>query len=175
MGHNSGTVQGIQETKLIQLKQKDIKEIREKLQKEQKGICPICKKKIKRPVLDHDHTKRVKGTGLCRQVICSSCNVFLAKIENNAVRYSVSKQELPFVLLNISEYLLKPHTKYIHPSEKKPQPQIKKTCFNRLNKVYQGKFPRKKKLTFPKRGRLTKKLQGLFKDFHIKIEYRKGK
>lgn len=172
MGHISDTVQG---TKLIQLKQKDIKEIREKLQKEQKGICPICKKKINRPVLDHDHTKRIKGTGLCRQVICSSCNVFLAKIENNSIRYNISREDLPFVLLNISEYLLSPQTKYIHPSEKKPKPKIQKVCFKKLNKAYLRKYPRKKSLKFPVRGRLTKKLEGLFKEFHIEIKYLKGK
>ena len=46
-------------------------------------ICPICNKEIVSPVLDHQHKKKVRGTGRIRNNICSNCNVFIAKTENN--------------------------------------------------------------------------------------------
>ncbi len=156
---------------LIQLKQKNIKKIREKLLREQSGICPICHKEIKRPVLDHDHKKRIKGTGRCRGVICSSCNVFLAKIENNSIRYNIKKKDLPEVLINISKYLSAPQTKYIHPSEISPLPKLQKRCFNKLNKEYKKRYPKKKLLQYPKSGKLTKKLKEIFRQFHIQAVF----
>jgi len=72
----------------------------------------------KRPVLDHSHIKRIKGTGRIRGTLCSSCNVYLAKIENNATRYGIKQTVIPLVLRNIADYLELPVTPYIHPSEK---------------------------------------------------------
>jgi len=158
---------------LIQLKQKDIKKIREKLLKQQKGLCPICNRKVERPTLDHDHTKRIHGTGRCRGVICSNCNVFLAKIENNSIRYGISKKNLPEVLINISKYLSAQQTIYIHPSEAPKPRKLQKNCFKKLNKEYQKKYPKRKPLQFPKSGKLTKKLEKLFKQFNMEAKYLK--
>jgi hypothetical protein len=52
----------------VQLKYKDVKDIREQILEEQEGICPICKKPVDKPVLDHHHKKKVGGTGLIRGV-----------------------------------------------------------------------------------------------------------
>lgn len=42
------------------------------------GICPICLRKTRKPVLDHDHkTKKF------RMLICHSCNIALGLMKEN--------------------------------------------------------------------------------------------
>jgi len=143
-----------------QLKSTEVAKFREYMIKKQDGICPICKKAITDPVLDHSHQKRVKGTGLCRGVIHRNCNVFLAKAENNSIRFRISHKDLPTVLRNIADYLEKPHLPFIHPSEKPKAPKLMRSSYNKLKKVYVGKvaFP-----PYPISGKLTIKLDALFK------------
>ncbi len=44
----------------------------------QQGVCAICKKPMKRPLLDHNHTSmEVRG------LLCSKCNVGLRQFEDN--------------------------------------------------------------------------------------------
>jgi hypothetical protein len=165
--------------KLIQLKQSDIPGYRKHiLRKYQNGKCAISGVPPKRPVLDHHHKKRIKGTGRVRGVIDSNMNVFLAKIENNASRYGIDQKELPRILRNIAKYLEKPQYPYIHPSEKPPAKLIKKSSFNKLVKAlkssnYRGKLP-----VFPvaPRGKpgkqkLTKALEKLYDRVDIKPEF----
>ncbi len=151
-----------------QLKNKDIKPLREQILKEQNEICPICKKKINSPVLDHHHSKKVKGTGQIRGVVCLGCNIMIGKVENNCMRYNISQQELPVVLINISEYLEKDQYPYIHPSEKTPEPKLKKSSYNKLKKVYSGKakFPE-----YPKSKKLIKPLKKLYKKYKLEPEF----
>ena len=87
------------------LKQSQIQELRDYLIDKQNNICPICNKKITDPVLDHEHKRKIKGSGKIRFVICRNCNVFLGKIENNCIRYGIGLNNLPDVLSNISNYL----------------------------------------------------------------------
>jgi len=147
-----------------QLKQSEIAKFREYMIKKQDGICPVCKKPITDPVLDHSHQKRVKGTGLCRGVIHRTCNVFLAKSENNAIRYRITHKELPDILRNIADYLEKPHLPFIHPNEKPKAPKLMRSSYNKLKKVYVGKvaFP-----PYPTSGKMTVKLDALFKIYKI--------
>lgn len=51
------------------LKQKDIKECRERFVKKQKKICLLCENIMDMPVLDHDHID-----GHVRGALCLSCN-----------------------------------------------------------------------------------------------------
>jgi RNase P subunit RPR2 len=157
-------------TNIIQLKHKDIPKLRDKLLKKQKGICPICKKEIISPVLDHQHKRRINGTGQIRAVICRSCNVLLGKVENNCVRYGVQQDELPFILMNMSKFLKKEHLPYIHPSEIQKPPKLKKSSYNKLKKAATDirKFPE-----YPKSGKLTKTLSRLFKKYNIHPEFYK--
>jgi hypothetical protein len=159
--------------KIIQLKQKDVKSLRDNLLKEQKGLCLICKKEIVNACLDHHHKKRIKGSGLIRGVLCSQCNVFLGKIENNASRYGISQQNLPTILSSIIEYITKEHLPYLHPSEKEKNPILSKRCFNKLLKCYKSQYPNKKPIEYPKSKHLTKKLEKLFNKFQIPIEFNK--
>lgn len=104
--------------RLVQLTSSDIPMIREMLLDQQEGLCPVCYEPVKRPSLDHQHTKRIKGSGLVRGVLCANCNVFVGKVENNCKRYGIPLEALPSVLRNIAKYLEAPHTNYIHPTEK---------------------------------------------------------
>ncbi len=153
---------------ITQLKQKDIAPLRDKLLKEQNHRCPICGKIIIHPVLDHHHKKRIKGTGQIRAVLCSPCNIFLAKCENNCVRYGISQQQLPRVLRRIIRYLKADQLPYLHPSEKEKEPKLMKISYNKLRKEYNGraKFPE-----YPKSGKLTVKLKALFEQYEIEPKF----
>lgn len=148
----------------IQLKSSELLELRELLLKEQNNICPICKNEVKSPVVDHQHKKRVKGSGLVRGVLCRMCNVFLAKPENNCTRYGVELKDLPEVLRNMAEYLEKEHLPFIHPSEKEKEKSVSKSNYNKLKRLYSGK---KKFPEYPKSSKLTKLLEELFIEYDI--------
>ena len=162
-------------TKKVQLKSSDIEKIRNKLCAEQNNICPICQNIINRPVLDHHHIKRIKGTGLVRGVLCNSCNVFLAKIENNCVRYAIGSDRLPEVLRAIAEYLEKEHTCLIHPSEKPKEPKLKKSSYNQLHKEWRKdwRYSKKRFPEYPKSGKLTKQLAFFFSLYQVQPEFYK--
>jgi hypothetical protein len=153
-----------------QLKSTEIPKLREKLLEKQNGICPICKRDIKDACLDHSHTKRIKGTGFIRGVLCRTCNVFIAKSENNCARYGIAQNDLPTILRSCAIYLERPHHPYIHPSERPKERKLKKSSYNKLRKSYSGKakFPE-----YPKSGRLTKQLKQLFNKYNIEPEFYK--
>ena len=155
--------------KPIQMKGKDLSFIREKILKLQKGFCPICKRIIKDPCLDHEHKKRIKGSGLVRGVLCRTCNVFIAKSENNCIRYGIQYFNLPMILRNIADYLEKEQYPYIHPSEVLKPAQLQRSSYIQLMKRLlkeNRKIP-----PYPKSGRLTKKLEELFTKFNISPKF----
>jgi hypothetical protein len=153
---------------MIILKPKDIPAIREKiLNEDQGGKCLICGKTPSRPCLDHHHKKRVKGTGKIRGVICSNCNVFLAKIENNSVRYAISHDDLPTILRNIADYLEKEQYDMLHPSE---VPKLKKSSYNELKRAYNGK---KKFPAYPRSQKMNDALKALFEAYGIEPKFYK--
>jgi hypothetical protein len=153
-----------------QLKGSEVPALRAKLLEEQSGVCPICSGDVNSPCLDHEHTKKIKGSGQVRGVICRMCNVFLGKIENNCVRYGIGLFELPRVLRNVADYVQKDPLPYMHPSEAPKAPKLKKTSYNKLKKAYDGraKFPE-----YPKQKKLTKGLKALFEKYGIEPEYYK--
>ena len=129
--------------------------IRESLLKKS-CICPICNKEIINPVVDHQHKKKVKGTGRIRNNICSNCNVFIAKTENNCTRFKIAQEELPEVLKNISEYFGAQQYNIIHYTDKESRPTLSKIQANKVLKYWEYLYPGKKKLKYPKSGVLTK-------------------
>ena len=158
--------------KLRQLKTSDVPKLRKwMLRKKQKGKCLICKKKAERPCLDHHHKKKIKGTGLIRGVICSNCNVFLARIENNAMRFGIKNEDLSKILSNISKYLNRPQYPYIHPSEKVKELYLGKRSFNTLKILHDTRYPRRKPIEYPKSGKMTVKVLALFVEFKIEPKY----
>ena len=158
--------------RIKRISHKELKQLREKLLQEQEFTCPICQKVIENPVVDHHHTKRIGGTGRIRAVLCRTCNVLLAKMENNSIRYCVSQEELPSVLRKMADYLEAPQLGILHPTERPKKPKLKKSSYNKLIKevANQQKVPK-----YPKSGNLTKPLEKLFKKFQIEPEFYKGK
>ena len=157
---------------LVQLKQSDIKPLREKILKEQNNICPICGKKINKPVLDHEHKKKLGGSGQIRAVICSNCNVYLARIEN-CRRYGILLKELPDILTNILKYLKQDHLPYIHPSEKPKSKKLKKSSYNALKRVYMTRERRFKLPEYPASQKLTVPLKRIYERLGVIPEFYK--
>lgn len=161
----------------IQLKQKDIKPLREKLLKEQNYICPICKEEItlSESTLDHQHRlfkdEEIgnNGAGLCRGVICFRCNAWEGKIFNAHRRLGLHKKELDQASLmrNLAEYLEQENYPYIHPSEAEKPKKLGKRIYNKLKKVYSEKYPNRKELEYPKSGKITKEIQKLLDEFDL--------
>lgn len=159
--------------KPIQLPGSRIKSVRDTLLEFQNGICPICDKLITDPVLDHHHKKRIKGTGLIRGVLCRNCNSFIAKSENSCVRFAIKQADLPTILRAVADYLERPHTHYLHPSEKPKAKILQKSSYEKLRKQY-NKFGGKKKFPeYPKSRKLTIALDDLFSNFGITPEFYK--
>lgn len=156
---------------MIELKYKDVPEIRKKLLKEQNGVCPICKKVITDPVLDHDHQRKTNGTGMCRGVVCRNCNSFLGRVENSCQRYGIKNKDLILILKNIIRYLKSPQTDYLHPTEKNVR--IKNEDWLDIEKYYFKVYPRKRVLPkWPENGFINKNLKKILKDIkkYIKDE-----
>ena len=151
-----------------QLKSKDVPEVRAKILKEQKGICPICGKEIVDPVLDHEHVKRIGGSGQIRGVLDRLCNSFTAKCENNCVRYGIQRDVLPDVLRNIANYLEKAQYPLIHPSEAAPKKIVTKASYNEMLRWHKqnGTDKRVKPYRYNKKDKpaqgLTKPLARMF-------------
>lgn len=165
--------------KYTQLKRNDIKPLRDKLLKEQKGICPLTGKKIKEgeATLDHKHKLfadneiGVNGAGLIRGVLNFQANSFEGKVFNIYRRMGLHKIiDLPTLLRNLANYLERDCLPFIHPTEKPTPKFITKMCHNKLTKAVAGK---QKVPLFRKKQKLTKKLFNLFRKYHIKIEYYK--
>ena len=101
------------------LKIKEVALYRQKLLKEQKGLCYLCKKriKLKDAVLDHDHT-----TGRCRAVLHRDCNILLGKIENFTKRQGKrirTEGRLDNALKNVYSYMMIPWGglgRWLHPT-----------------------------------------------------------
>tara|TARA_R110000796_G_scaffold44977_1_gene109236 strand:- start:1038 stop:1556 length:519 start_codon:yes stop_codon:yes gene_type:complete len=168
---------------LKQLKQSDLKVIRELWYNELNGICPILGNEypLSDFVVDHQH-KLVKelsdetGKGLCRGAIQFQANALEGKISNAYRRYGLEKHiDLVSFLRNLADYLEsnKIHTdeKLIHPNEAPRKPTLMKSSYNKLVKEIDGKqkVPEYKQ----KKGNLTKPLEVLFEKYNIKPEFKK--
>ena len=153
-----------------QLKHSEIPGLRKQILDDQNGLCPICRLPIGEfcANLDHEHKKKVKGTGQIRGVLCRGCNVFLGKLENNCRRYGISRERLPRTLRRISKYLQEDHKPFIHPNEREKQPKLQIASYNKLKSKYdgRGKFP-----DYPKTGILTIKLKGLFRQYGMRPRF----
>lgn len=151
-----------------QLKSTDVKTLRADILAQQGGRCLICGKVPKIACLDHEHSKKVGGSGLVRGVLCNSCNVFLAKSENNCKRYNVSLDELPSILRAMADYLEKPHYPYKHPSEAPKRKIVTKASYNEMLRWHKknGSAKRVANYRYDKRDRpaqgLTKPLAKMF-------------
>lgn len=153
-----------------QLKQSELSKLRQEILDEQNGICPLCNKPIPEgcACLDHEHKRRIRGSGQLRSVLCRNCNTFLGKLENNSRRCNISLKNLPQVLRRTSKYLLQEHKPFIHPSEREKAPKLQKVSYNILKRKYKGraKFPE-----YPKSGKLTVRLKQIFEQHGIEPKF----
>lgn len=102
----------------MKLTHREIKPLRERLFREQGGICALCDEAITdTPVLDHDHS-----SGLIRCVLHRGCNALLGKIENNMARNRVNIGRLSNISKNLITYLTAdPSTDLRHPTHYTPE------------------------------------------------------
>ncbi len=157
---------------MIEIKYSDIKKVRDELIKKQNNICPICKKRIDTPVLDHHHKKKIKGTGKIRGVLCLSCNAYIGPIENRATRHKIKQEEIPTVLRNTADYLEAEQTEFLHPSERAKKPILSKRCFNKMVKELK-KCSKNKVPEYPKSGHLTKHVKKYYDKLGITPKFNK--
>ena len=161
-----------------QLKQSDIKPLRNEILKKQNYTCPLCGKHITendRITLDHQHKLRksdvngVNGNGQIRGVLCSDCNALEGKIFNNQTRFlnQPSIEGRIRWLQNLIKYYNQDLYPYIHPSEAEKPRELSKRNFNKLKKEYKLKYPNKKELEYPKSKKITKQLILLYNEFNI--------
>jgi len=167
----------------IELKNKDIKPLKEKLYIQNNGICPLLgiNVPLDKTVLDHIHKlksdsyKANKGT--IRNTIEFRANQLEGKITNNWKRYFGANEEthptsLPTFLRNLADYLeagaySDSGVYFIHPLEVPKAPKVKKSAFNKMIKLFKVKYPKKKIPLYPKSKKLTKILSKLFTEFDI--------
>jgi len=140
------------------LKWSEIKTVRERLIIEQNNICPICKKPMEKPVLDHYHRKKLGGSGKIRGVLCFSCNAYIGPMENRAKRHYIDQGDIPTVLRNTADYLECEQSEYLHPSEKAKRPILSKRDFNRMVKKFKT-ISSNKPPVYPLSEHITKEVQ----------------
>ena len=169
----------------VELKQKDLKPLRHKMWLENNKKCPVLDKEVlfEKTVVDHAHKRNNEEysptKGVVRACLDFRVNAILGKLENSLKRTGLENDDdfdLPTFLRNAADYFEKgayidENGDYlVHPNETKKEPFLKKTAYNKLKKVYNGKakFPE-----YPRSKKLTKKLKSLFEAYEVKIEYYK--
>jgi hypothetical protein len=163
-----------------QLKQKDIKALREKWHEDQSKICPLFGNEYSHDEMTLDHFHALKsdgpdektGRGLCRGSIHKQANAIEGKITNAFRRYGGDKHiDLPTFLRNLADYLEsnKSHTdeKYIHPTEEPKSPKLMKSSYNKLVKAVNGK---QKVPAYT--GKFTKGIERLFEKYKVEPQFR---
>lgn len=172
----------------VEMKQKDIKPLKEKLWLINNKQCPVLGKEIplEKMVLDHIH-KRMdedysENKGAIREALDFRVNAVLGKLENSLKRTGLLN-EPDFDIVEFlhksadyfergayREYRDNEYSYYIHPDEVPKAKLIKKSCYNKLAKVYDGKA---KLPEYNSKGKqkLTKTLESLFEKYKIEIDY----
>ena len=165
--------------KFIEMKQKEIKILKEKLWNNNQQMCPVLNKKIPlaKMVLDHAHKRKDEeyavNKGVIREALDFRVNAVLGKLENSIKRTGLANEEdfdIATFLRNAADYFDSGAyvddngNLYVHPKEVKRLPKVSKRNYNKLKKSYdkKAKFPE-----YPKSGNLTKKLSSLFKEYGI--------
>ena len=174
--------------KFVEMKQKDIKTLKEKIWLQNNKRCPLLNIEVELDKCSLDHIHKLKSEaydiekGTIRNTLEFRANAMEGKITNNWKRYfgsDASKHPctLPDFLRNLADYLENPSycetydnedTYFIHPTEVPAVPKLMKSSYNKLQRVYNGKakFP-----SYPKSGKLTKQLEKLFSQFEISPEF----
>src|SRR5690606_38061756 len=145
-----------------QLLHSQVQFIRNSLLEKQSGLCPVCKRLVVMPTLDHYHSKKHFGSGLVRGTLCNTCNRIVGVIENHFFRNNIDYSDGLNVLRNIADYILESRTRYIHTSEKPKSPRLMNSSYNKLVKVIDGK-----QKVPPYTKRFSRKLELLFSKYKV--------
>lgn len=159
------------------MQDKELKPFREAKVLELDHICPICKNKREKHefVVDHKHktkteTNGVNGAGMIRGVICFKCNSAEGRMLSKFKRSGLHKDtDFADFLRTLADYLELETTNLIHPTEKVKVKPLMKRPFNKIKKLHDIKYPRRKKLEYPKSGKPTKMIVDLAKEFDIEL------
>ncbi len=163
--------------KLKQVKYDELKSLRIELYKEQGSICAILKKPVPHDklVLDHQHKTRAEtiganGAGLLRGVLHAQVNSVEGRIRKSFIRGGIGKLGISFTdfLRNLADYLDQENLPLIHPDEQPKPKKLKKSSYNKLKKVVNGK---QKIPNYPKSRKLIKALDELYKKYKIEPEF----
>ena len=166
------------EINFIEMKQSDIRPLKEKIWLMNDKKCPVLK--VERPLekmaLDHIHANNSDDYAIDKGTIRTSLdfrvNAVLGKLENSIKRTGLDKEDY----FNIGDFLRaaadyfdnepyhEDNNYFIHPTEVKKTPNVSKKNYNKLKKVYTGKakFPE-----YPSSKKLTKPLEKLFNEYEI--------
>lgn len=168
--------------KFIEMKQADIKPLREKLWLKNNKKCPVLDKEIpfSDTACDHSHKRKDEEysptKGVIRETLDFRTNAVLGKLENSIKRTGLHLDpdfHLPTFLRNAADYFEKGAYQdsegnyYVHPKEVKKLPFVSKRNYNKLKKEYLESGKRAKFPDYPKSKKLTKKLEVLFNEFNI--------
>jgi hypothetical protein len=166
---------------MYQMTQKDIKPIREKLHRKNKGLCPILKIPLlpKDSALDHAHqSSKVSDTveGQIRSTIHKYANSLEGSMRSKYLRSGVAKYiSFEHFLYNLWLYLMEYREPLLHPSHAPKPRKLMKKSYNNLKREIQkyNQYTKKPiKIPFyPKSKRLTKRLKELYEEFGMFPEY----
>jgi len=93
----------------------EIAPLREKLLRKQKGICPLCKRDVKDPNLDHDHK-----TGGIRATLCRNCNRVEGKVAHWINTMGINRVTALRLLIKYWMKFDDKEPSIIHPTHGKP-------------------------------------------------------
>jgi len=162
---------------IIQMSGSILKEYRESKVLELGHVCPICniERKTEEFVVDHQHKTKsekngIDGAGMVRGVICFMCNStegrLLAKFKRSGLANDITFQ---YFLRALASYLDQPVTEFIHPNEKSKEKRLMKRTFNKIKKIHDEKYQKRKPLEYPKSGKATKLIRELSEEHGIEL------
>lgn len=176
----------------IEMKQKDIKVLKEKIWLENGKKCPVLGREIplEKMALDHAHKRNDEEYSPTKGVIRTSldwrANAILGKVENALKRTGLEFDEgfdLPTFLRNAADYfeagayVNEDGDMFIHPNECPKPKKLSKKNYNKCKKLYNNevfvpvrKNQKKKPFPeFPSSGKPIKLLVELFKRFEVEL------
>jgi len=176
----------------IEMKQKDIKPLKEKIWLANGKKCPVLDIEIplEKMALDHAHKRNDEPysptKGVIREALDFRVNVVLGQLENALKRTGLVNDkdfDIGSFLRNAADYFergayINENGNYlIHPNEVPRPKKLSKKNYNRCKKLYNKEvfIPKrknqKKKLfpEYPKTGKPTKALKELFERFNIEL------
>jgi len=178
--------------KFIEMKQKDIKVLKEKIWLDNNKKCPVLNKEIplEKMTLDHAHKKNDEeydiDKGVIRTALDWRSNAILGKLENSIKRTGLIYEDgfdLPSFLRNAADYFEKGAyvddngCYYIHPNECPKPKKLSKRNYNKVKRLYEKEefIPKRKNQKkkpmppYPKTGKPTKAIIELFEKYQIEL------